>query len=65
MTKATLRRGLQAFLKEDGGATVIEYGLIGAATGSVIAAAMVPVQESPLWEIFTLISDTINEVTNR
>ena len=43
------------FLKDDSGATAIEYGLIAAATGLVLVAVM-PAVESALNTTFTTIS---------
>ena len=63
--KAKLRGSLKAFLRDDAGATAIEYGLIAAATGIVIAAAMQPLRESSLWDVFAIISDRISELTSQ
>ena len=46
------------FLKDDSGATAIEYGLIAAATGLVLVAVM-PAVESALTGTFTTISDNM------
>ena len=46
------------FLKDDSGATAIEYGLIAAATGLVLVAVM-PAVESALTTTFTSISDNM------
>ncbi len=43
------------FIKDDSGATAIEYGLIAAATGLVLVAVM-PAVESALDGTFTTIS---------
>ena len=43
------------FLKDDSGATAIEYGLIAAATGLVLVAVM-PAVESALNTTFTTLS---------
>lgn len=46
---------LVRFIKDDSGATAIEYGLIAAATGLVLVAVM-PAVESALDATFTTIS---------
>ena len=48
-------RNLVHFLKDDSGATAIEYGLIAAATGLVLVAVM-PAVETALNTTFTTIS---------
>lgn len=46
---------LVRFMKDESGATAIEYGLIAAATGLVLVAVM-PAVESALTTTFTTIS---------
>ena len=49
---------LVRFIKDDSGATAIEYGLIAAATGLVLVAVM-PAVESALTTTFTSISNAM------
>lgn len=55
----------KTFLRDDTAATAIEYALIAATTGIVIAAAMGPLREAPLWGVFQIISDRITELTSQ
>lgn len=63
--QAKLRGRLIAFLRDDAAATAIEYALIAAATGIVIAGATGPLRNSALWDVFQIISDRINELTSQ
>lgn len=56
--------GLCAFMRDDKAATAIEYALIGAATSVVLALALDPLRQSPLWGVFQFISDHLGELTN-
>jgi pilus assembly protein Flp/PilA len=47
---------MSSFLKDDSGATAIEYGLIAAATGLALVAVM-PFIKTGLTTVFTSISD--------
>lgn len=59
-----LRCGLCAFMRDDTAATAVEYALIGAATSIVLALALDPLRQSPLWGVFQVISDRLGELTN-
>jgi pilus assembly protein Flp/PilA len=47
------------FVKDESGATAIEYGLIAAATGLALAAVM-PTIKSNLSSTFTAVSDNLD-----
>ena len=51
-------KNLTRFIKDESGATAIEYGLIAAATGLVLVAVM-PAVESALNTTFTTLSDNM------
>jgi pilus assembly protein Flp/PilA len=50
---------LVRFVKDESGATAIEYGLIAAATGLALVAVM-PTIKSKLTTTFTTISNSLN-----
>jgi pilus assembly protein Flp/PilA len=50
---------LVRFVKDESGATAIEYGLIAAATGLALVAVM-PTIKTKLTDIFTNISGALN-----
>jgi len=50
---------LVRFVKDDSGATAIEYGLIAAATGLALVA-VIPILKSKLDTTFTSISGSLN-----
>jgi pilus assembly protein Flp/PilA len=61
--KTTERGGLSMtirhFLRDDHGATAIEYGLIAVATGLALAAVM-PAIKTNLTTTYTAVSDNLN-----
>jgi pilus assembly protein Flp/PilA len=52
-------RKLIRFMKDEAGATAVEYGLIAAATGLALAAAM-PAIESGLSTVLGSVGDKLN-----
>jgi Flp pilus assembly pilin Flp len=56
--------GWKAFLRDEKAATAIEYAMVAAATGFVLAAAMIALRNVPLWGIFDIISDALAGFTN-
>ena len=63
--QAKLISGLKAFLRDDRAATAIEYAVLGATFGIVVAAAVIPLRDSPLWNVFGTISHKITELTSQ
>ncbi len=63
--QAKLISGLKAFLRDDRAATAIEYAVLGAIFGIVVAAAVIPLRDSPFWDVFENISNKIKELTSQ
>ncbi len=54
-----LKKKIAAFVKDESGATAIEYGLIAAATGLALVVTM-PLINNKLKALFSDISDYLN-----
>ncbi len=59
LVKESKMSKLARFMKDDSGATAIEYGLIAAATGLALVATM-PLIESNLTSTFSSIGGSLN-----